>query len=75
MWHHFGPTYTLDAELPFPTARVVGNEIDYEDSTLSAAEVLELPVNWPGPEPAFPRCAHGPGDHPSDRSAQPVSLV
>jgi hypothetical protein len=67
LWHHFDPTYTLEADLPFSTVRVVDDELAFTDATRSASEVLGLPVEWPGPEPAFPRCAHGPGDHPAPR--------
>jgi hypothetical protein len=63
LWHHFDPTYTLDADLPFSTARVVGEQLKFEDGTRSAADVLGLPVDWPGPEPAFPPCLHRPEDH------------
>jgi hypothetical protein len=63
LWHHFEPTYTLNAELPFATAQVVGEQLEFEDATRSAAEVLGLPVDWPGPEPPFPKCQHRPEDH------------
>ncbi len=63
LWHHFHPTYSLNADLPFATARVVDEQLAFEDATLSAAKVLALPAEWPGPEPPFDLCKHGPGDH------------
>jgi hypothetical protein len=65
IWHHFDPTYALDAELPFSAVRVVGDQLEVTDATRSAADVLGLPGDWPGPEPAFPRCLHRPEDHRS----------
>jgi hypothetical protein len=63
LWHHYDPTYPLDAELPFSTARIVTDRVQREDAAHSAVEVFDLPTDWPGPEPAFPRCAHRPQDH------------
>jgi hypothetical protein len=71
LWHHFDPTHALNTDLPFSSTRVVDERLVVEDAKLSASQVLDLPVDWPGPEPAFPRCQHRPGDHsvPLDRSA------
>lgn len=63
VWHHFDPTHVLEAELPFSTVRVVGDQLEVTEATRSAADVLGLPEDWPGPEPAFPRCLHRPEDH------------
>jgi hypothetical protein len=63
LWHHFDPTYPLDADLPFSSTRVVDERLAVEDATRSATHVLGLPVDWPGPEAAFPRCQHRPEDH------------
>lgn len=63
VWHHFDPTYALEAELPFSTVRVADDHLEVKDATRSAADVLGLPADWPGPEPAFPRCLHRPEDH------------
>jgi hypothetical protein len=63
LWHHFEPTYTLNAELPFATARVVGEQLEFGDATRSAAEVLGLAAEWPGPGRPFELCKHHPGDH------------
>jgi hypothetical protein len=70
LWHHFDPTYALDADLPFSSTRVVDERLAVEDAKRSATEVLGLPVDWPGPEPEFPRCQHRPEDHaaPPDQS-------
>jgi hypothetical protein len=65
LWHHFDPTYALEADLPFSSTRVVDERLAVEDAKRSASEVLGLPADWPGPEPAFPRCQHRPGDHAS----------
>ncbi|MHB8241685.1 MAG: hypothetical protein ACYDHN_06805 [Solirubrobacteraceae bacterium] len=65
LWHHFDPTYALDADLPFSSARVVEERLVVEDAKRSASEVLGLLVDWPGPDPAFPRCQHRPEDHVS----------
>jgi hypothetical protein len=69
LWHHFEPTFTLDAKLPFPTARVSGENIEFGEATESAAEVLGLRPDWPGPEPPFPPCEHGPDDHRTEPRA------
>ena len=75
IWHHFDPTYELEAELPFSSARVVGEQLKIEDATRSAAEVLGLPADWPGPEPAFPKCQHRPEDHAAaDRDSRSRDL-
>lgn len=63
LWHHYDPTYPLEADLPFSTARIIANQVKYEDAARSAAEVLDLCSDWPGPEFPFPRCQHRPGDH------------
>lgn len=63
LWHHFDPTYTLDADLPFASATVVDDQLQVTDATSTAGAILGLPDDWPGPEPRFPRCAHRPGDH------------
>jgi hypothetical protein len=63
LWHHFGPTYELEADLPFSTTRVVGDRLEVSETTRSPDEVFNLPADWPGPEPAFPRCLHRPEDH------------
>jgi hypothetical protein len=49
IWHHYAPTYKLTTELPFSTAQVVGEELALGDATRSAAEVLDVPNDWPGP--------------------------
>jgi hypothetical protein len=69
LWHHFDPTHTLAADLPFSTTRVSGNQLEFQEETRSAAEVLHLPPDWPGPEPAFTGCEHRPGDHADVASA------
>lgn len=72
LWHHFEPTYTLNAELPFATARVVDDQLKFADATRSAAEVLDLTIDWPGPERPFELCKHRPGDHaPYDSGTEP----
>jgi hypothetical protein len=72
LWHHFEPNYTLNAELPFSTARVLGEQLVFEEATSLAADVLGLPPEWPGPERSFELCKHRPGDHaPYDTDAEP----
>lgn len=63
LWHHFDPMYELDANLPFSAARVTDDDLRITEATRSPADVFDVPVDWPGPEPAFPRCEHRPGDH------------
>jgi hypothetical protein len=63
LWHHFDPTYELEADLPFSTSIVVDDRLEVSEATRSPAEVFNLPADWPGPEPAFPRCLHRPEDH------------
>ncbi len=53
LWHHFDPTHALDVDLPFSTARVVDEAIQFSDATRSASDVFGLPPDWPGP--LFPR--------------------
>jgi hypothetical protein len=61
LWYHFDPTYRLETELPFSTARLVGDEFVFSDATRSASEVLSLPQDWPGA--LFSPCLHRPEDH------------
>jgi hypothetical protein len=44
----------LDVELPFTAhlARPDGS-VDHPKSTFTSGEALDLPADWPGPEPAF----------------------
>jgi hypothetical protein len=63
VWHHFDPRHQLDVDLPFSTVRAVGNKLKFEDAKHSASQVLGLPSDWPGLEPAFPRYEHRPEDH------------
>jgi hypothetical protein len=68
LWYHFDPRYALGAELPFSTAHVVGEHVEFEDAAQTPSEVLGLRADWPGPEPPFIRCAHRPGDHAGQSS-------
>jgi hypothetical protein len=70
VWHHFAPTYALVADLPFSEVQVVNDHLEVNDALMSPADVLGLRADWPGPEPAFPRCLHRPEDH---RPARPPS--
>ena len=63
LWHHFDPTFPLEVDLPFSSVRVVDQELEIKDATRSPAEVFGVAHEWPGPEPAFPRCLHRPEDH------------
>jgi hypothetical protein len=48
IWHHFDPTYTLDAELPLPRMDVVDDKLRFTTATREPYEVLGLDENWPG---------------------------
>ena len=63
MWHHFDPTFELTADLPFGTVRVINDALEIADSKASASDVFGLSDQWPGPDPAFKRCKHRPGNH------------
>jgi hypothetical protein len=63
LWHHFDADRPLEARLPFPSVIVDDGELQFEDGSRTAAEVLGLPADWPGPEPPFVGCQHRPGDH------------
>jgi hypothetical protein len=63
LWHHYDPRYELRAELPFSTVRAMDDQLAFGDATQSTSEVFSLAPDWPGPEPAFPRCLHRPEDH------------
>jgi hypothetical protein len=51
----------LDCDLPFVTG-ITNDEgqTSYHDKARSASEIFNLPSDWPGPEPPFPR-AHATG--------------
>jgi hypothetical protein len=63
LWHHFDPTFGLAVDLPFRTARLVDETLELVEPPRSASDVLALPTDWPGPDPPFRQCQHGPGDH------------
>lgn len=53
VWHHFAPDRPLEAELPLAAARVVDDTIAMSDAVRAPNDLLELPTDWPGPEPPF----------------------
>ena len=55
LWHHPAPNHPVTTEFPFPTAHVVDDHLDYRDGTVTASDLLGIRVDWPGPEPPFPR--------------------
>jgi len=55
LWHHFDPTYSLDTNLPFATARVANDQLRFSEASASVHDLLGLAPDWPGPEPAFER--------------------
>jgi hypothetical protein len=63
LWHHYDPHRVLTADLPFAAVRVVGDQLAFSEVSRTADETFGLPADWPGPEPAFPRCLHRPEDH------------
>jgi hypothetical protein len=63
VWHHFDPTYEFADDLPFAAMRVVGDDLRASEATATPLGVFGLPDEWPGPDPAFRRCDHSPGDH------------
>ena len=48
IWHHFDPTYTLDAKLPLPRVDVVDDQLQFTSVTQQAHELMGLDKNWPG---------------------------
>jgi hypothetical protein len=48
IWHHFDPTYKLDADLPFPRMDVIDDQLQLTAATRHAYEVMDLDENWPG---------------------------
>jgi hypothetical protein len=55
LWQHFEPDQKLTIDLPFATARVIDGELICEPASRKPHEMLELPEDWPGSEPRFPR--------------------
>lgn len=55
LWYHPEPNLPLTSSLPFRSARAVDSHIECTDATMPIASVFDLPVEWPGPEPAFPQ--------------------
>jgi hypothetical protein len=47
LWHHPWALRSLDAKLPFPTARVVADKLTLTDAEDPPAPMLDLPTDWP----------------------------
>ncbi len=53
IWHHFAPDQELTGHLPFAAARVIDDQLVFEDALAAPNEMLDLPQDWPGRDPRF----------------------
>jgi hypothetical protein len=54
LWHHPHAAHPLLTNLPFPQAHLTDSALTMSDASKRPNEVLDLPVEWPGPDSPFP---------------------